>query len=341
MALPEPSLWKVCESIATFVSEGLEASQNNIQVSLGSPAQVAPGATDSKHRVNLFFYRFEPSGFGPAADPGEPWRLRLYCLITAFGIQEGISPGKNDLRLIGEVLRIFHETPILDLVEADGERVRTEVVFHPMSTDEINHLWSTQGEVGYRPSVAYEMALVPVVPRTRAVKPPVAGALGLEVRSDVAARHEPFGGTAAPPPAPATRIDTRVAGWAPRICFVAGGACAESVAFAVGSPELDAFAPPDVWIAGAEGAPVTLIWEVWTQDAGWRPHETTTDATATGPELDPAAAGDAVTTSVQLPFDDHAGQAVLHAARTWTRPDGSEVEVRSNPLLVTLYEEAE
>ncbi|MGD2116698.1 MAG: DUF4255 domain-containing protein [Acidobacteriota bacterium] len=339
MALPVSSLSQVCRSIADFVSQGLQASQNKIHVTVGSPAEVAPKKAESNHLVNLFFYRFEPGGFGPAADPDEPWRLRLHCLITAFGVQEQqISAGENELRLLGEVLRIFHEKPVLDPVQVDGEQVRTQVVFQPLTTDEINHLWSTQGDVGYRPSVAYEMALAPVMPSERGVGAPLAGALGFEVRSDLAARRQPFGGTAAPPPVTAATVDTGAPGWAPRICFVTGGACAESLAFAVGSPELADFTPPRVWIAGEAGAPVTLAWEVWSRTDGWTPHEPTTSAAASGPVLDPEAAGSASTEEVPLPFDDRAGQAALHASRTWTRPDGAEVVVRSNPLLVTLYE---
>jgi hypothetical protein len=342
MALPVSSLSQVCRSIADFVSQGLQASQNKIRISLGSPADVASTTPQSNHRVNLFFYRFEPSGFGPAADPGEPWRLRLHCLITAFGITENqISAGENELRLLGEVLRIFHQQPILDPVEVDGEQVRTQVVFQPLTTDEINHLWSTQGDVGYRPSVAYEIALAPVVPAERAVGGPLAGALGFEVRADLAARRQPFNGATAPPPVTATTVDTGAAGWAPRICFVVGDVCTQSLAFAIGSPELTAFDPAQVWIAGEDGSPVTLSWEVWDSEGGWQPYETTTPATASGSVLDPRAVASATTSEVALPFDDPPGpgQAVLHASRTWTRPDGSEVEVRSNPLLVTLYEE--
>lgn len=338
MALPVSSLSQVCRSIADFVSQGLQASQNNIHVTLGSPADVAPKTTDSDHRVNLFFYRFDVGGFGPAAAPEEIWRLRLHCLVTAFGVQEDqISAGENDLRLLGEVLRIFHETPILAPVQVNGEQVRTQVVFQPLSTDEINHLWSTQGDVGYHPSVGYEMALAPVVPQGHAVGAPLAGALGFEVRADPARRRLPFTGAAAAPPVGAVTVDTGTPDWAPRICFVVDGACAASLVFEVGSPELSAFTP-SVWVAGEAGSPVTLTWEVWDRTDGWSLQEPGAAGSASGPVLDPEAVADASTVEVVLPFDDHAGQAVLHASRTWTRPDGTPIEVRSNPLLVTLFE---
>jgi hypothetical protein len=338
MALPVSSLSQVCRSIADFLANRLEAAQNNIQVRIGSPASAAPIQGDNEHRVNLFFYRVEPNGFGPAAAPDETWMLRLSCLVTAFGVEEDlISAGENDLRLLGSVLSVFHERPILDPVAINGTTVRPQVVFQPLGMEEINHLWATQGEVVYRPSVAYEMALIPILPRNPRLGGPLVGAVGFEVRSNEAGRHEPFSGAAIPPLVVVREVNTRLEDWAPSICFVSGGACAESVSFAVGSPELAAFAP-QVWVAGLNAVAVRLRWEIWDGQAGWRPGGAIVDTAATGPRLDPDQAASAVTTPVALPFDDHAGQAVLYAERTYNRgADGVQVTVRSNPLLVNLF----
>lgn len=338
MALPVSALSQVCRSIADFVSNRLEAAQNNVQVRIGSPAAAAPEKSDNEHRVNLFFFRVEPNGFGPAAAPGETWLLRLSCLVTSFGVDEdGISAGENDLRLLGSVLSAFHERPVLDAVAINGTTVRAQVVFQPLGMDDINHLWATQGDVPYRPSVAYEMALVPVPPRTPRVGGPLVGSIGFEARADPAGRHDPFGGRAAPPPVTAREVDTRPEGWAPSVCFVAGSACAESLSLAVGSPELAAFTPR-VWVAGENGAAVRLRWEIWDAQDGWRPGGATVNTTATGPRLDPAEATGATTTPAALPFGDHPGQAVLYAERTYPRAaDGVLVTVRSNPLLVNLF----
>jgi len=339
MALPASSLSQVCRSIADFVSNRLQAPQRHIQVRIGNPASAAPGQGDTDHRVNLFFYRFEPNAYAPDPDPGENWLLRLHCLVTTFGVDEDqISGGENDLRLLGGVLQAFHERPILDPLAVNGTTIRTEVIFQPLAVDEINHIWATQGsDVAYRPSVAYEMALVPILPRTPTAGGPLVGAIGFEVRADEAGRHAPFGGQAQPPAVTAREVDTRLEDWAPSVCFVAGGACRESVAFAVGSPELAAFAPR-VWVAGLDGAAVRLRWEIWDAQAGWRSGGTDVDTTATGPRLDPDQAAGATTVAVTLPFTDHAGQSVLYAERTFNRAlDGAQVSVRSNPLLVNLF----
>lgn len=338
MALPETPLSQVCRAIAAFLADQLGASVHPIKVIIGSPADAVPKETDTDHRVNLFFYRLEPNEFTPAPDPDEIWRLRLNCLVTAFGVPEdSVSAGENALRLLGVVLRAFHERPLLDAVPVNGEAVRTQVVFQPLSSEEINRVWGTQGEAAYRPSIAYEMSLVPVLPRRPGSEGPLVGALGLETRATMSARRAPFGGTAAPPPIGRFVVDTAPEDWAPRICFVHGGACAESLSFAVGSPELAAF-QPRAWVAGAIGADVELTWEVWDRTAGWRPAGTRVAAKASSPAIDPDLAATATTTAVVLPFTDHAGQEVLYAARQYRRAsDGARLTVRSNPLLVNLF----
>ena len=272
MPLPVSSLSQVCRSIADFLSARLEAAQNHIQVHIGSPAAAAPTASnDGDHRVNLFFYRIEPNGFGPAADPDQTWMLRLHCLITSFGVDEDqISAGENDLRILGGVLSAFHEQPILAPLAINGTTIRTQVIFQPLGVEEINHIWGTQGDVAYRPSVAYEMALLPILPRHPRLGGPLVGAVGFQVRADEAGRHDAFSGVVTPPAVLAREVNTRLEGWAPSICFVAGGACVESVAFAVGSDALDDF-EPRVWVAGENGAAVNLRWEIWDSTNGWRP----------------------------------------------------------------------
>jgi hypothetical protein len=185
MPLPLSSLSRVCRSVADFVGTEIEASTHSVRVLIGSPAEAAKDA-ETEHRINLFFYLVEPNGFLFGEDPGETWLLRMHCLITAFGAAESpVSAGENDLRLLGEVLRVFHERPVLPAVDIDGHTVRMQVVFEPLTLDRINHLWATQGDVPYRPSVGYEMSLLPVYPRTPAVEAPSVAAIDLTVGGNV------------------------------------------------------------------------------------------------------------------------------------------------------------
>jgi hypothetical protein len=340
MALPRSSLSQVCRAIADFVSLGLDASANSIQVMIGSPASAAPATTNTSHRVNLFFYRIEPAGFFTGDTPGDPWWVRLHCLVTGFGIdEEQVSAGENDLRLLGEVMRLFHETPVQSALTVDDETFRLQVVFLPLGVGDLNHIWSTQGDVSYRPSIAYEMALAPVLPRERRPESPLVGRIGSEVCAVPAARTSPFAGATAAPPVPRSTVDTSRPGWAPVICFVEAEACASSLLFAFGSQELEDFVPR-VWVAGELGAAVTLAWQRWTSSGGWQDVADTTNSTATVLTLDPSAAGDAETVAINLPEElvSEGGQAVLYAQRSWVRgSDGVTVTVRSNPLLVTVH----
>lgn len=340
MALPPSTLSRVCRSISDFLAQGLNANANSIRVLIGTPAAASPGPSVNEHRVNLFFYRLEPTGFMPDVAPDEIWRLRLHCLVTPFGRNEAqISAGENDLRLLGEVVRLFHETPLLPDLLVSGQHVRMEAVFHPLPLDEINHLWGTQGDVAYRPSVAYELALLPVIPQQLSRGSPLVASAGAQVYGRMDARHAPFTaeGTVWLPEVHARRVAGDWEDWAPAICLVYQAACVESLSFAVGSTALTAFTP-QVWIAGPAGEGVTLVWEIWDSTQGWRRAGTTKSTSASGEMLDPAQVVGAVTVSFALPFKNHPGQAVLYAERAYTRAsDGATLTVRSNPVLVNLY----
>lgn len=343
MALPASTLSRVCRSVSDFVSDGLDAANHSIHVTLGAPGGAPVSQTVDYHRVNLFFYRIDPFGFDSDGLPGETGWIRLHCLVTAFGLlEDNISVGENDLRLLGEVMRLFHETPVLAPLDVDGESIQLQVVLQPLGTDDINHIWSTQGEIAYRTSVAYEMAVMPIIPRERAISSPLAGAIGTEVRGAMR-KQGPFGGSMfGVEPRPIT-VHTDSESWAPHIVFLYDGAFAYSLAFAVGGAALAAFVPTVV-ILGEPGAPVSLQWDRWSSTTGWAPAPGAgTDATASARSLEPDET-DADTTDVDLPLEGAepvAGQLVLYAVREYLRAaDNAVMTVRSNPLLVTLFEPA-
>ena len=150
MPLPESSLSIICTSIFNFVRTGVNAAANNISVTLGAPGTLTENGNE--HRINLFFYRFEPSGFHSSVHPNDPWRIRLFCLISAFGIDEGNVPaGENDLRMLGEVIRIFRETPVLSAVTVATEEVRLQAVFRDRKSTRLN---SSHTDISRMPSSA-------------------------------------------------------------------------------------------------------------------------------------------------------------------------------------------
>lgn len=344
MPIPSSSLSIICDHVRDFVSSGIGAPANGIDVTIGAPAGLQLG-TD--HVLNLFFYRFEPSGFEAGAQPDLPWRIRMFCMATPFGIDEAdggttVQAGENDMRMLGDVMRVFHENPVLPPIDAGGIAVRTRIVFMSTTDEQINQIWSTQGDTHYRPSAVYEMSLTPIVPRDLAPEPAIVGAIGAEVRAD-GDRHAGFTGAVSGPPVEAVSIDTGDPGWEPALAFVYASALHRTLAFDVASAEFAAFTP-QLWLAGDPGTPVDLVWEAW-RTTGWEASGPPQAATPFGPVLDPhnipfGAPGFPLATALPeaLAGTETSLQLLLHARRSFTRyPGGPTETVRSAPLLVTLY----
>lgn len=343
MAVGISSLSAVCRQFGQVVSAGINDVPDNsrIEVLVGTPAAAATaaGEGDADHRLNLFFFRFEPSGFFPDTLPGQTWLLRMHCLITPFCADEdSISAGENDLRVIGDVLRVLHEHPV-QFMTVGGEQFEVESVFCTLGLDQLNQLWSTQGDTIYRPSALFEVSLAPVIPRTAAVQAPLVGSLGLGVRATLAARHglplpDQLGSYV--PVVRRIAPDTRIDEWAPALCLVHDGVCLRSVSLPLG--ELGDF-EPRAWVAGAPGTEVSLHWQVWSAADGWVPLGLPDEFAVVDMAIDPGAVGSATTHAIDLPFSDRTGQMLLTAQREMVRAsDGVSVTLRSEPVLITVFE---
>jgi hypothetical protein len=350
MALPETPLSHICSQVRSYVQgvNGLNAAANNISVSTGAPADM--GDADDQHRVNLFFYRFEPYGFDADIRPDQVWRVRLFCLVTVRGIDENDVPaGENDLRLLGELLRIFRRQPVFDAGDFGDEHIELQVVFSPVSDEQINQIWSTQGETTYRPSIIYEMALAPVIPAQRYVQPPAVGMLGNQAYPGMEYRHAGFSGDVQGPLVPYHLVDVDDSAWAPRICWLYDASCVFTLSFDVNGAAFAAFTP-QIWVAGDTGDTVDLVWETWDSGDGWRsagaPQTVTPFSEAIDPDHIPApvpAAFPQIVTNmpVAVPGGRDAAQGLLYATRSVVRmPGEAPARVRSNPLLINLYRSA-
>jgi len=335
MAIPDSSLYLACNAVADAISTGIQANTNSIKVYLGAPADIT-GKND-ENRLNLFFYRFEPSGFHAGTHPNDPWRIRIFCLITCMA-ENGDDQGKDDLRMLGLVMSYLHEHRILPTLTIGDETLRLQAVFAPISDEQINQVWSTQGETTYRPSVIYEIALAPVMPQTLRGEAPRVGFTGLETVADMNRRYDPFAGNVRPPSVSAQAVSQVNPAWAPVICWVQGGECQTSFAVDVDTTN-PATLTPQLWIAGHSGDSVDLEWQLW-QDAEW--------STLAGPGLvvsssaiDPEDIPVGLPT-VTLPALTIAGhdrwQLLLSVSRNYQPFAGATmVTLRSNPVLISFY----
>lgn len=345
----------------------LEASN----VFISHPKDVNP--RPSVQALNLFFYRVQWDGFPADGISEDPVYVRLECLITALGSDESasgdggrtVSAGENDLRLIGEVMRVLHQNPVVP-VTGNAQPMQLQAVFMPLTLDQLNHLWSTQPDTPYRLSVAYEFALMPVPLAAAVRRSPLLGAVGVEAQGSTAQVDLPpegFPTGAAAPEVPRVVVDGAHPDWTPHICFhIAEGA----LRYVLRLPDTPAARQLQVLVAGAPGTQVQLVWEPWEWDyqsnqGGWGaqvPDGLTPDVTLpTGEDpvnpfdpalIDPANPETRLRQDVQLPFATDPGaqvrrQAILYATRQWTRLRAQALPqtltLRSNPLLVTLYRE--
>lgn len=347
MPVPPSSLSQVCDNVRDVINTGIDAVARGITVTIGSPAVVGALDSSADHHLNLFFYRFEPSGFEPGAQPDLPWRIRMFCMVTPFAILEidggsTVSAGENDLRILGDVLRVLHETSVLTPVSSGGIEVRTQVVFMSITDEQINQIWSTQGDTHYRPSAVFEMSLTPIVPQELMPEPAIVGAIGSEVRAGDD-RFAPFAGVVSGPPVQPQSVDIRNPAWVPATALVHEGVLHQSLSFDVESGAFAGFVP-SVWIAGDTGDRVSLVWQVW-RSTGWEAVGVAQTATPATRDIDPRHIPtslpefpEAVALPEVLAGDATSLQLMLFAERTFTRfVDGPLETVRSAPLLITLW----
>jgi hypothetical protein len=323
------------------------------QILIGHPSLAAKDVESetNKQFLNLFFYRVEHGAYPADSTSDAPFYVRFYCLVTALGTKETvnggtISAGENDLRLVGGVMQGLHESPILMLQdEADEDVAQMQVVLHVLSLDDLNHIWSTQGDTPYRLSVGYELALLPLPLAHPSARGPRVGSIGIQTQGSTAYTALPADGLSVgtrAPQVPAVRVNGVRPDWTPHICWLAGdGSLQYSLAFAADALPASLKVIP----LGAPGAEVRLGWEIWNPeeaDPSWQPDEATpANLTVATDRLRPAQAEPSLPSLAQdLAFPLSArGQAMLYASRDYTRPDGTVVVLHSNPLLVSVHED--
>jgi hypothetical protein len=349
MAQPS-SLSIAARALRTHLAGATGLPEDRILIGHASAAVKDIESDPNKQFLNLFFYRVEHGAHPADGSSEDPFYLRFFCLITALGAKESvngatISAGENDLRLVGSVMQGLHENPILVLQdEAGADVAQMQILLHVLSLDDLNHIWSTQGDTPYRLSVGYELALLPLPLARAAMRGPRIGSIGLQVHAD--ARPQPlppagFGADARAPEVPAVQVDSSRPDWVPHICWLAAGDTLQyTMAFDAGA------LPPNVQVItlGAPGVLLSLEWERWEDPDATAPQWGGAAAAppalvAQTERLDPAQSDptfSSLARDLGFPLAGR-GQAVLYARREYTRPDGAVVALRSNPLLVSVH----
>ena len=245
---------------ATLEQELFKKPRSTYRVTVDSPAgaQKTIEADGNTHgALNLFFYRFEPSGFFPQASANDRWHIRARCLMTAFSVTETengniIPAGEIDLRVLGSVMQHLHEHPVM----IDAPRgIHLEVVPGNLSSEEINQIWASQHNVPYRPSLLYEFALLPAEPSKYDPLSALVTAGGTSVNAHFG-NHKSVNPTKDIPQSPFMEV-SKSDDWSPLISFVdASGRAVQTL-----SKKVNDTSAVKLWIAGTKNISVKLIWE--------------------------------------------------------------------------------
>ncbi len=364
MALPVNALSVAARELRQLIANGI-TDVAEADVFIGHPKWAIEKVSTDKQNINIFFYHVKLDGFPADGASDQPFYIRLYCLITPFGLDvaSGSEPslGENDLRLVGEVIAVLHNNPILKINNGGGNEALLEIVPVDMQLENLNHIWSTQGDTAYRLSVAYELSLAPVPFTAPSEASPLVGSPDMLVWGDMAREsdRERNGMIHLRPEVSYLEIDTMAEDWAPHICFKDTGGALYYVAEVEGA---DVSGDLEILIAAKEGESVTLFWNVWRRGDDnvavvWKeaiadttlPLEKTISNTPPAAgfhanRIDPAGIDSRRIFTVKLPTEIKAAQSlswqsILYAVSTRAveEPKGSGITVnksfRSNPLM--------
>jgi hypothetical protein len=128
----------------------------------------ADDISDANPLIHLYLYGVSHSPFVENADfirptssrvQAPPVGLKLFYLITPYG------SGQLQIQMtLGDIIRTFHERPIIPPSDFDGDLVGTteelRVIPEPLTLEQITELWRAFDGRSYRLGVAYEVSLV-------------------------------------------------------------------------------------------------------------------------------------------------------------------------------------
>lgn len=277
--------------------------------------------------LNIFIYRIAPSGVHADLTQNEPTFVRANILLTPFPRATG-DQGETDLdlRVLGHALSILQSAPVIPITLPATPGSAAANALHPQTTfyqlqavlqapamEEMNHIWTTQGgELGYRLSAAYELALIPIEPLAYVAPPTEVRAAIVGVSPDVVSDATSTPITITDPNAATT--------WVPTVML------AQSDTLSNSGTITDGAATVDVAISGLAGATADLIVD-WTRADASRDTQAAQSTHIAGPSLDDPAARVTITLSNASAGD---------IARISARPTGEDDQAAGNVVELTV-----
>lgn len=152
-----------------------------LDVEIGNPATfAAPGFTNPNHLVTLFLYRIEPDHSSYLSSPERGMAVKLKVLINVYGKKINSSQESaetTELRILSEIMRLFMEAttigpikvkdtpPVGAMLPFVTQGITVDVQQLSLDMEEINHIWTTQGDTPFRTALVYSFNYGVVAPK--------------------------------------------------------------------------------------------------------------------------------------------------------------------------------
>ncbi|MCP5086612.1 MAG: DUF4255 domain-containing protein [Rhodobacteraceae bacterium] len=280
MPTPVSSLSIAIQEFAEFLDSKFG---EDVVVTVDTAQKAQDKAKDSAADIlNVFVYRLAPSGFHASAGHQDQLFLRASILLTAFPRGAAEPEPDLDLRVLGHALAVLQSFPVIpvelpgvappgpgeDFRKLEHITYKLDAVLQAPTMEEMNHIWTTQGgDLAYRLSAAYELALIPIEPLSHRIEAPPARAAILGVAASSQPTIGPDGlvrteaGDIGIPLAGETKDTPPGANWLPIQLFSDAGELSSVRDVAGGTANVD------VALTGQESEKVALSVD-WTRDDG-------------------------------------------------------------------------
>ena len=159
-------------TLKKLIEDNLGDIGNKPEITFESPYEIKE---EGRNKISIFLYHIEYNYHLRNLEPERvdhdklkmpPLVLDLYYLITPYIFTSGNEDKVQDKLIIGKIMQIFYDNPILTGSVLQGSLAGTDkelnLIFNPISLEDITKLWSSFQDVPYHLSLTYKVTPVTI-----------------------------------------------------------------------------------------------------------------------------------------------------------------------------------
>lgn len=166
MALHTSGLSIAALALRGLLAENIEGITES-QIMLGPPAKINESDLNTSPRINIFCYNVLYDVPVTTMLGQENPVVTQQFLLTPIGCAQPeihLTAGEADLRILGELMRVLYQNPVLAIYSDDAPVCKTNLSMRNVSLEEQGKIWGAQKDAIFRPSIACDLLTVPIVP---------------------------------------------------------------------------------------------------------------------------------------------------------------------------------